>query len=330
MDEVKSKKRKQVYVEFIQNTHKKLRKDIHDGKEFAKVWQTHVEDKVTLKQYSASMTNLSNEVWENSDTGKDRTLWCKKMCEDYFFEGGMKRHLDKDRRRNEFYELNKQKGFHCGPNPSTLCCNVDIESKNVILNKIIKVKLLDVGSCFNPFKDFDIFDTIAIDLLPANEYVFQCDFLSVPIIKLDNCTAPCINVTDTIKDSEKSENKITSLSENHFDVVVFSLLLTYIPCPEKRLNLCQRAYKVLKVNGLLLIVSPDSCHQNKHAKIMKQWKFSIENLGFERIKYQKDEHLHLLAFRKVSINYLWDNKLIDIYRQSEHGLFIPQDSNKSN
>lgn len=32
-----------------------------------------------------------------------------------------------------------------------------------------KIRLLDVGSCFNPFKKFDEFLTVGIDIVPAVE-----------------------------------------------------------------------------------------------------------------------------------------------------------------
>ena len=33
--------------------------------------------------------------------------------------------------------------------------------------------LLDVGSCFNPFSEFDEFDAVAIDISPAKEVTLQ-------------------------------------------------------------------------------------------------------------------------------------------------------------
>jgi len=57
--------------------------------------------------------------------------------------------------------------------------------------------------------------------------------------------------------------RITTLPREYYHVVVFSLLLTYVPCPHKRWELCKRAFKVLRTDGLLLIVTPDSSHQNR-------------------------------------------------------------------
>jgi len=85
-----------------------------------------------------------------------------------------------------------------------------------------------------------------------------------------------------------------------FHVVVFSLLLSYFPSAEQRWKCCCKAHRLLRPNGLLLIITPDSSHQNKNAAMMKSWKAGIESLGFVRWKYEKQTHLHCMAFRKVA------------------------------
>jgi 25S rRNA (adenine2142-N1)-methyltransferase len=44
-----------------------------------------------------------------------------------------------------------------------------------------KISVLDVGSCYNPFKEFEELDVLPVDLCPALESVYQCDFLTVPV-----------------------------------------------------------------------------------------------------------------------------------------------------
>ena len=44
-----------------------------------------------------------------------------------------------------------------------------------------KISVLDVGSCYNPFKEFEELDVLPLDLCPALESVYQCDFLTVPV-----------------------------------------------------------------------------------------------------------------------------------------------------
>lgn len=45
------------------------------------------------------------------------------------------------------------------------------------ISQLGKMRLLDVGSCFNPFLRFDEFLTVGIDIVPAVEvWVFLCLF----------------------------------------------------------------------------------------------------------------------------------------------------------
>ena len=56
---------------------------------------------------------------------------------------------------------------------------------------------------------------------------------------------------------------------------------------------------LLKVNGLLLVITPDSKHQNRNVPMMKRWKVAIESIGFVRWRYVKHNHAHCMAFRKL-------------------------------
>lgn len=94
--------------------------------------------------------------------------------------------------------------------------------------------------------------------------------------------------------------QVQILPSELFHVVMFSLLLSYFPSAVQRWECCRKAHYLLRPNGLLLIVTPDSSHQNKNAAMMKSWKTGIESLGFVRWKYEKQTHLHCMAFRKVA------------------------------
>ena len=75
---------------------------------------------------------------------------------------------------------------------------------------------------------------------------------------------------------------LTQLHGDSYDVVVFSLLLSYLPSTSQRMSCCVNAHRVLRLHGLLLIVTPDSSHQNRHAALMVGWRTCIEALGFHR------------------------------------------------
>ena len=98
----------------------------------------------------------------------------------------------------------------------------------------------------------------------------------------------------------KDGKEIKILPSEIFHIIVFSLLLSYFPSAVQRWECCRNAHRLLCTNGILLIVTPDSSHQNKNAPMMKSWKTGIEALGFVRWKYQKQTHLHCMAFRKVA------------------------------
>ena len=130
---------------------------------------------------------------------------------------------------------------------------------------------------------------------------------------------------------EKLSNPIESLPLSSFHVVVFSLLLEYLPCPKQRWKCCRNAHKLLATNGLLVVMTPDSHHVGKNAKMMKSWKAAIESIGFRRWRYEKMEHIHCMAFRKVEEEgssegdrmVVGDKSGVD-YAQM---LYIPQDYN---
>ena len=58
--------------------------------------------------------------------------------------------------------------------------------------------------------------------------------------------------------------------------------------------------------------------------MMKSWKEAIESLGFKRWKYVKQEHLHCMAFRKVT----YEQSLL-VSDVSPDMLYIPQDYNNA-
>lgn len=140
--------------------------------------------------------------------------------------------------------------------------------------------------------------------------VLECDFLSMRI--RDEISPVPARFASTC---------VHTLFTGSFDVVVFSLLLSFFPLPLPRLQCCCRAHQLLKMHGLLLLITPDSSHQNKHAAMIKAWKTCIEAIGFHRWKYEKDVHLHCMAFRKTTPTRQDYSELED----SCHQLYIPQD-----
>ncbi|MEQ2308133.1 25S rRNA (adenine2142-N1)-methyltransferase [Ameca splendens] len=183
-----------------------------------------------------------------------------------------------------------------------------------------KIRLLDVGSCFNPFLKFDEFLTVGIDIVPAVESVYKCDFLNLQLQQ------PLQLAGDAVEAFLRHlHNPIDALPGQLFHVVVFSLLLSYFPSPYQRWICCKKAHELLDLHGLLLIITPDSSHQNRHALMMRSWRVAVESLGFKRYKYVKYSHMHLIAFRKVSVATTSDL----VSRNYPEMLYIPQDFNSN-
>ncbi|KAK4321060.1 hypothetical protein Pmani_008111 [Petrolisthes manimaculis] len=139
--------------------------------------------------------------------------------------------------------------------------------------------------------------------------------------------------------------EILTLPGSFYDVVIFSLLLEYLPSPGQRLACCRKAYRVLKPGGILALITPDSKHQNANAHVYKLWKLSLSYLGFSRVKYQKCAHFHGLVFRKAlcfeaclhdAARLMQDVKGVQVkgkfaridYDKVKYEIYIPQDFNE--
>ena len=175
---------------FIKSVHKNLREKMSDDKEPDEVWKEHLENEELLEKYAAAMKELATEFWVNEENS--RVSWIYNQIEHYFFQGGCSHEHTRD------FKFAKRKGVLLDPPES--------DSK-IYENE--KLTVLDVGSCYNPFKQFDNFNVLAIDIAPAQTDVFKCDFLKV-------------NISD---ESIKTESSIQSLGRESFQVIVFCLLL---------------------------------------------------------------------------------------------------------
>ncbi|MBN3298366.1 SAMTR protein, partial [Amia calva] len=280
--------------------------------DFDKIWREHCEDEETLSEYAEAMKNLADNHWAKTCEGEGRIEWCRSVCQEYFLDGGMKRMLEKDEKSARLAIAMTTTTFNAQQHPNNGPLKLSHQSG--------KIRLLDVGSCFNPFLKFDEFLTVGIDIVPAVESVYKCDFLNLQLQQ------PLQLARDAVDAFLKQlRNPIDALPGELFNVVVFSLLLSYFPSPYQRWICCKKAHELLALNGLLLIITPDSSHQNRHAAMMKSWKVAVESLGFKRYKYVKFSHMHLIAFRKVSLNTTSDL----VSRNYPEMLYIPQDFNNA-
>ncbi|CAL7933585.1 unnamed protein product [Xylocopa violacea] len=307
----------------IKNTHATLREETQKyGPEIA--WNRHISRKDVLQKYAFSMQKLATTYWMESDlitksSTYSRIEWIKFQCKEYFLNGGRQKYDTREQDIKLKIDTNiveTEGATNC--NTGEYKENQPSESFDNDFPKLgQKILLLDVGSCYNPFQGLDMFEVTAIDLNGIPDRVLCCDFLNVQIGK------------EKLFSNDKQE--ILQLPENCFHVVVFSLFLEYLPCPEQRYICCKKAYELLQAGGILFIISPDSKHVGANAKIMKSWKYVLSKLGFMRIKYEKLRHIHCIIFRKCRFKDVaarWANlqKLSqnDLYSH-DTSIYIPQD-----
>ncbi|XP_071522757.1 S-adenosylmethionine sensor upstream of mTORC1 isoform X2 [Panulirus ornatus] len=388
------------------------------------------------------MYTLATQHWESrQQVNTSRVTWVHDAVMQYFHEGEMQRITEKEMRKLDHLGLK-------------LSNDPDVVNRYTV-SLTSRIKVLDVGSCYNPFSVYKDFDVTAVDLCPAHQSVKKCDFLSLEVfaqktesnhletcatrnseVSLQSDKSETINKTSAILDTsqttelrtsipsatlqaagnvesflectleEKQKGKqsiidtsessfrvktlhaitpknkkdsaavcdnarflhvndkiltemnsrtetvtlegipepdiVTCLESNSFDVVVFCLLLEYIPSPKQRLLCCQKAYHLLKPNGILCIITPDSKHQNANVHIYKLWKITLGYLGFSRTKYEKLTHFHGMVFRKGLCREAWEldatrqlslmkktnvkNKFVGIdYEKVKGEMYIPQD-----
>ena len=107
------------------------------------------------------MHNLAAGVWARKHDN-NRIAWCVGTIRDYF-SVGLRKALMKDLRRLDH-------GM-----PTTVDCKELPKTEQEITKAIDPfitkptLKLLDVGSCYNPFVQFEEFEVVAVDIAPAVE-----------------------------------------------------------------------------------------------------------------------------------------------------------------
>jgi len=281
----------QVLANNIKTVHKDLRKRMLKGENIEDIWKSHLENVDILDQYAKSMEKLATNYWLNEENS--RVSWIFRQIENYFWSGGISYEYVKD------VKLAKKRG------------EVVVVTEDVVVPD--KVKVVDVGSCYNPFNEFcDRLDILPIDIAPANNQVFKCDFLNVEV-----------GVKTNIED-----DVVKSLETNSFHVVIFCLLLEYLPAPNQRWRCVQKAAQLLREDGLLCIVTPDSSHMGRNSQQLKSWRQGLALLGLSKVSYEKSTHFHGLVYRKP--NHFLQNLIKSdaeslLTRNREELFYIPQD-----
>jgi len=177
-------------------------------------------------------------------------------------------------------------------------------------------RLLDVGSCWDFYREYERKSThfgsckvVAFDLAPEDgaENVLEGDFLNVQFfdrIEDENGAETLLKTS-----SSSSSKRLEGLKLSSFNIVVLSLVLTYVPTPENRFQMIINARKCLKGDGdgLLMIIEPHGFDKSKENLVAKTWQKTIESVGFKALVNSKTrDGLHILIFETSSLPTLSD------------------------
>ena len=304
-------------------------------------WAGVVSSTEALSKYASAAAAMGAKKWVI-----EGNLWMEKFAVSYFRLGGARKHYLKTE-----YNINDMKFssaevkrawvdrfakdlmIHSATTTSSSAPSSSLsESLYSYHSNARKIRLLDVGSCYNPIEKSDqnrLFEVTALDLCPTDPSVFQCDFLNltigetntIPIIKSINSIENNEEIKNEIK--EKDKNILLQLPAHSYDAITMSLVLSYLPTPEQRIEMIRKARKLLITSnhknpdvstgsgspteknpevqsnphhlGLLLITekpsifhmeqTSDTIGKNK-SFYLSSWKQAIVNEGFELVKHQ--------------------------------------------
>lgn len=347
----------------IKRTHRRLRDDTQRlGAQRA--WQAHLADTAQLSAYSAAMRRLATDFWapnterkagrrtrSSASTEHNRIAWSVRQCAEYFGTPPSATTTAVD---------DVEKATATPDPPTTMLLHQRERERRIWAEAMTedertaaavadgtvdetapelwhwprtppphRLRLLDVGSCYNPFAQFaDRFDVTAVDIAPAGGTgVQQCDFLALRIeSSTDDAGDEASQASTNDSPPPPPATSISSLPAGSFDAVVFSLLLEYMPTSEQRLQCCRNAYRLLRPEGILLIITPDSKHVGANARLMKTWRYALALVGLSRVRLEKLEHLTCMVFRR-SVRAAVARRWALVHREAymEEAMRIPQD-----
>ena len=308
-------------------------------------WDSVTSGTDALSKYSTAAAYMGTKPWVQANN-----MWMENFAVSFFRHGGARKHYLQKKYSIKYVKF---------PTRKEKLCFVDTFRKDLMSwpdgsgqnGSYKKIRLVDVGSCYNPIKKLDndvIFDVTALDLFPADPSVLQCDFLSLPVGEVGSdpiivhrskptsteatakttsaCPEAFSTTTETSvgaecrqNDADRDCSQLLQLPRASYDVVTMSLVLSYLPTPEQRIEMVRKARQLLHTPqpsssephraGLLLIAEKESIFSKTHTPdtvgknksfFVSSWKEAIANEGFELVKYNMVKTgarcSHLFAF----------------------------------
>ena len=134
------------------------------------------------------------------------------------------------------------------------------------------VRLLDVGSSYGPWSTWP--NCVSLDLAPAAPNVYKADFLA---LRIENGLASSCYVSP--------EGELQSLCGSFFDSVVLSLVLSFLPTPQLRRQMLERARRCLRPMGSLFVIEKTSLVPRKGGGAREIFQEALEAAGFRCLQY---------------------------------------------
>eukprot|EP01038_Epipyxis_sp_PR26KG_P010253 gene10253-13790_t len=172
-------------------------------------WKSGIEDKESLTNYAVAAYAMGQKPWV-----KAGNEWIENLVIDYFCNGLAKKSYIKTMRKLNQFNTNAININNSTDKLKELKEKLPEDIMNVNENKR-KIRLVDVGSCYNPFINCEKLDVLALDLHPntlqSQGSVYKCDFLTLevgengsePLIRINQ--PECI-ITDTMQSHKRKRS----------------------------------------------------------------------------------------------------------------------------
>ncbi len=266
-------------------------------------WRAATSDASALREYADAAGKIGSRRWV-----RDGIDWCVGTSRTFFREGGGSNLARREATRLSY----ASRGLPLEPSlASAIVAAAEARGGPPPQQRI---RLLDVGACQSLFDGYDDIDPLAVDLCPhpAHPSVLQCDFLELGVT--ERCTPPAI-----LPSNDFPAGALASLPAASFDVVVLSLVLSYLPLPRLRGAMIAKARRLLPTpdppscdeaaprtasfrRGLLLVVDTFSLDQRRASSradsgsYLRRWVEAVEGLGFTFLRHTLLPRSHALAF----------------------------------
>ena len=262
------------------------------------------QDAIDLQKYSNASAVTGQKPWL-----KQAHKMMAAQMEEYFLltSDARRRYVERESAiklktlRREYFETNQDRLPADLANEALVKCATEI-SASVSQHEDRKIKLLDVGSCHDAFRSLlEDHEVVALDLKPAVSSCYVADFLQIDAHAPDHVgfvTEKC--GAGTGNDSKK----LISIPSHHFDVLVMSLVLSYLPSAAQRYEIISHARKFLKTGGLLsLLIAKSVAAKRTRDVVLENWRRAIEGLGFVLEHGFDDSHKSGISvtFRAVEV-----------------------------